>query len=88
VSATLEIPHCDGPISALHLHGELDSTLPVAGLRYSKRLRCFLRDIRTIQGAAPGSAITIRILPGMGHRWTDARDTVDATADFWAFARM
>lgn len=88
VSATLEIPHCDGPIRALHLHGALDSTLPVAGLRYSKRLRCFLRDIRTIPAAAPGSSITIRILPGMGHRWTDARDAVNATEEFWSFAQM
>jgi len=27
-------------------------------------------------------------LPGFGHRWTRPGDGVDATAEFWKFARM
>jgi polyhydroxybutyrate depolymerase len=88
MSGTLEIPHCDGPITALHLHGLKDSAVPFTGERYSTRLRCFLRDVRTIRGAAPGSDIIIQQLPGYPHRWTVPSDTVDATAEFWKFARM
>ena len=88
MSATLEIPHCDGPIRALHLHGLRDTAVPFTGQTYSKRLSCFLRDVRTISGAAPGSQITIEPIPGFAHRWTEPRDSVDATAEFWKFARM
>ena len=63
MSGTLEIPHCDGHITALHLHGSEDTAVPFTGERYSTRLRCFLRDVRTIPGAAPGSTITIRTIP-------------------------
>ncbi len=88
MSGTLEIPHCNGPIRALALHGLKDTAVPFTGERYSTRLRCFLRDIRTIRGAAPGSRIIIQQLPGFPHRWTVPGDAVDATAEFWRFARM
>jgi poly(3-hydroxybutyrate) depolymerase len=88
MAGTLEIPHCDGPIRALALHGLKDTGVPFTGLHYSSRLRCFLRDLRTIRAAAPGSDITIRQLPGFPHRWTVPGDEVDATAEFWKFARM
>jgi len=88
MSGTLEIPHCDGPITALHLHGLKDTAVPFTGERYSTRLRCFLRDVRTIRSAAPGSDIVIQQLPGYPHRWTVPGDEVDATAAFWRFARM
>ena len=88
MSATLEIPHCDGRITALHLHGQEDTAVPFTGERYSARLRCFLRDVRTIPAAAPGSTITIRTIPGLDHRWTEPRDPVDATLEFWSFAHM
>ena len=88
MSGTLEIPHCDGPIRALHLHGLRDTAVPFTGAAYSTRLRCFLRDVRTIPAAAPGSDIVIRQLAGFPHRWTVAGDEVDATAEFWRFARM
>ena len=88
MSGTLEIPRCDGPIKALAIHGLKDTAVPWTGDRYSKRLRCFLRDVRTIRSAAPGSDITIRQLPGYPHRWTVPGDEVDATAEFWKFARM
>jgi polyhydroxybutyrate depolymerase len=88
MSGTLEIPHCDGPISALHVHGLKDTAVPFTGEGYSKRLRCFLRDVRTIRGAAPGSDIVIRQLVGYPHRWTVPGDEIDATKEFWDFARM
>ena len=88
MAGTLEIPHCDGPIRALALHGLKDTGVPFTGLHYSSRLRCFLRDLRTIRAASPGSDITIQQLPGFPHRWTVPGDEVDATAEFWKFARM
>ena len=88
MSGTLEVPHCDGPIRALALHGEKDATVPLAGWRWSPLLQCFLRDVRTIAGAAPTSSITVRVIPGYRHRWTEPGDAVDATREFWVFARM
>ena len=88
LSGTLEIPRCDGKIKALALHGSKDTVVPFSGERYSERLQCFLRDVRTIRGAAPGSSITIREIPGFPHRWTVAKDKVNATEEFWSFARM
>lgn len=88
MSGTLEIPHCDGPIKALALNGEKDHAVPFTGSHYSELLQCFLRDVRTIPAAAPGSQITLRQIPGYPHRWTVATDKVDATKEFWAFARM
>jgi poly(3-hydroxybutyrate) depolymerase len=88
MSGTLEIPRCRGPIKAYAIHGLKDTAVPWTGDHYSERLRCFLRDVRTIRGAAPGSDITIRQLPGFPHRWTVPGDEVDATAEFWKFARM
>ena len=88
MSGTLEIPRCDGPVRALVLNGELDKVVPPHGTAYSTRLRCFLRDVRTIPGAAPGSAITIKQLPGVPHRWTESQDPVDATREFWEFAGL
>jgi polyhydroxybutyrate depolymerase len=88
MGGTLEIPHCDGPIRALALHGLRDTAVPFTGERYSSRLRCFLRDVRTIRSAAPGSSIVIQQLPGFPHRWTVPGDDVDATAEFWKFAGM
>jgi poly(3-hydroxybutyrate) depolymerase len=88
MSGTLEIPRCDGPIRALELHGLKDNNVPYTGRRYSARLHCFLRDVRTIPGAAPGSRITLRPLPDVGHRWTQPGDAVDASAEFWRFARL
>jgi poly(3-hydroxybutyrate) depolymerase len=88
MSATMEIPHCDGPIRALHVHGTKDTAVPFAGDRYSDRLRCFLRDVRTIRGASPGSSIVIQQLVGFPHRWTVPGDRVDVTAEFWRFAGM
>jgi poly(3-hydroxybutyrate) depolymerase len=88
MAGTLEIPHCDGPIRALHLHGDHDTAVPFSGAHYSKRLHAFLRDVRTIPSAAPGSSITVRLLAPFPHRWTEPGDPVDATAEFWRFARM
>jgi poly(3-hydroxybutyrate) depolymerase len=88
MSGALEIPHCGGPITALALHGLRDTAVPFRGERYSKRLRCFVRAQGTIRSAAPGSSIIIQQLPGFPHRWTVPTDDVDATAEFWKFARM
>ena len=88
MSGTLEIPKCEGRIKALALHGLEDKTVPFRGDSYSERLQCFLRDVRTIPGAARGSQITIKPMPGFPHRWTVAKDKVDATEEFWTFARM
>jgi poly(3-hydroxybutyrate) depolymerase len=88
MSGTLEIPRCDAPIRALHLHGEKDTAVPFDGEEYSERLKAFLRAVPTIPAAAPGSDITIRKLLGYGHRWTEPGDAVDATEEFWRFARM
>lgn len=88
MSGTLEIPRCDGPIRALQVHGLKDTAVPFTGSRYSTRLRCFLRDVRTIRGAAPGSSIVIQQLAGYPHRWTVPGDRVDATEEFWKFAGM
>jgi poly(3-hydroxybutyrate) depolymerase len=88
MSGTLEIPHCDGRIKALHVHGLKDTAVPFTGEQYSKRLRCFLRDVRTIRGASPGSDIVIQQLAGYPHRWTVPGDAVDVTEEFWKFAGM
>lgn len=88
MSGTLEIPRCEGRIKALHLHGEKDTSVPFDGQEYSERLQAFLRAVPTIRAAAPGSDIEIRELMGYGHRWTEPGDAVDATEEFWRFARM
>jgi poly(3-hydroxybutyrate) depolymerase len=87
-AGTLEIPHCNGPVRALHVHGLKDTAVPFTGTRYSARLRCFLRDVRTIRGASPGSEIVIQQLRGFPHRWTGPGDRIDATEEFWKFAGM
>lgn len=88
MSGTLEVPRCAGPIKALHLHGEKDTAVPVAGDEFSTRLSAYLRPLADIGRDAPGSSITIREIPGFPHRWTEPQDAVDATEEFWAFARM
>ena len=88
MSGTLEIPRCASPIKALHLHGEKDTAVPFNGEPWSERLQAFLRPVPTIPAAAPGSDIEIRKLIGYGHRWTEPGDPVDATEEFWRFARM
>ena len=88
MSGTLEIPRCQGKIKALHIHGEKDTAVPYLGEEYSERLQAFLRAVPTIRAAAPGSDITIRVLKGYNHRWTEPGDEVDATAEFWRFGRM
>ena len=88
MSGTLEIPHCNGPIHALHVHGLRDTAVPFTGERYSTRLRCFLRDVRTIREASLGSNIVIQQLAGYPHRWTVPGDRVDVTEEFWKFAGM
>lgn len=88
VSGTLEVPRCRGPIRALHFHGDDDTSVPYRGRVYSTRLEAFLRDVRTIPAAAPGSDITIRVLDPYPHRWTQPGDPVDATDELWRFAEM
>lgn len=88
VSGTLEVPRCGGPIRALHFHGDDDTAVPFRGRVYSPKLKTFLRDVRTIPAAAPGSEITIRRMDPYPHRWTQPGDQVDATAELWRFARM
>ena len=88
LAGSLQIPRCDGPVRALHLHGELDDVVPYAGRDFDPRLRTFLRAVGTIPEAARGSALTIRRVPGLPHRWPEQGDPVDAVAEFWAFARM
>jgi polyhydroxybutyrate depolymerase len=88
MSGTLEIPRCEGKIKALHLHGEKDTAVPYLGEQYSERLQAFLRAVPTIEAAAPGSDITIRVLKGYNHRWTRPGDEVDATEEFWRVGRM
>ena len=87
-SGTLEIPRCDGRITALHLHGADDPVVPYDGEQYSLRLQAFLRDVDTIGQAAQGSRIEVRKIAGYGHRWTQPGDPFDATSEFWRFARM
>ena len=88
VAGTLEVPRCQGPIRALHLHGSHDTAVPYRGDLYSERLDAFLRDVTTIPAAAPGSDITIRLLRPFPHRWTEPGDPVDATAELWRFAGL
>jgi poly(3-hydroxybutyrate) depolymerase len=88
LSGTLEVPRCDGPIRALHLHGTRDTVVPYEGAAWSAQLSAFLRPVPTIAGVAPGSSITVRRLEGHPHRWTVPGDAVDATREFWDFARM
>lgn len=88
LSGTLEIPKCRGPIRALHLHGEKDTAVPFLGERFSQRLQAYLRPVPSIADVSPGSSITVRELKGYGHRWTEPGDAVDATREFWSFARM
>ena len=88
LSGTLEVPSCAGPIRALHLHGDRDTAVPFEGDPWSERLSAFLRPVPLIPQAAPGSDIEVRQLPDYPHRWTVPTDPVDATAEFWRFARM
>ena len=88
LSGTLEVPRCAGPIRALHLHGDHDTAVPFDGAAFSERLSAYLRPVPEIAAAAPGSTIEVRELEGYPHRWTVPGDPVDATAEFWAFARM
>ena len=88
LSGTLEVPRCEGPIRALHLHGTRDTAVPYEGAAWSERLSAYLRPVPTIPEAAPGSRITVRPLEGYPHRWTVPGDAVDATREFWDFARM
>jgi polyhydroxybutyrate depolymerase len=88
MSGTLEVPRCAGPVRALHLHGDHDTAVPLHGTDHSARLDAFLRDVDTIAAAAPGSSITVRVLAPFPHRWTEPGDPVDASAEFWRFARM
>lgn len=88
LSGTLEVPSCGGPIRALHLHGTRDTAVPFEGAPWSQRLSAYLRPVPTIAGAAPGSSITVRPLEGYPHRWTVPGDPVDASLEFWRFARM
>jgi poly(3-hydroxybutyrate) depolymerase len=88
LSGTLEVPRCEGPIRALHLHGTRDTAVPYEGTPWSERLSAYLRPVPTIAEAAPGSSITVRRLEGYPHRWTVPGDAVDATREFWDFARM
>ena len=88
MSGTLAVPSCAGRIRALHLHGEKDTGVPYAGEDFSERLQAYLRPVPSIQADAPGSDITVRVLEGYGHRWTEPGDEVDATREFWEFARM
>jgi poly(3-hydroxybutyrate) depolymerase len=88
LSGTLEVPRCAGPIRALHLHGTRDTAVPYEGTPWSDRLSAYLRPVPTIAEAAPGSSITVRALEGYPHRWTVPGDAVDATREFWEFARM
>ena len=88
MSGTLLVPKCEGSIKALHLHGEKDTAVPYGGDDYSERLQSFLRPVPAIAAAAPGSSITVKQLKGYGHRWTQPGDEVDATEEFWRFARM
>ena len=34
MSGTLEIPRCDGPVRALHVHGAKDTAVPFTGMQY------------------------------------------------------
>lgn len=88
MSGTLQIPRCRGPIRALHFHGDDDTSVPLRGSPYSVKLKSFLRDVRTIRAAAPGSDITVRVIDPYPHRWTRFGDKVDATAAFWEFTGM
>ena len=88
MSGTLEIPKCEGRIQALHLHGEKDTAVPYDGDEFSERLQAYLRPVPTIKAASPGSSITIKKIKGYGHRWTQPGDAVNATEEFWRFARM
>ena len=88
MGGTLEIPRCDGRIRALHLHGDRDTAVPFEGDDASERLGTFLRDVRTIVAASPGSSITVRRLERWEHRWQQQGHPVDASEEFWAFARM
>ena len=88
MSGTLQIPRCDGRITALHLHGDRDTAVPFEGTPLNPELGTFLRDVRTIAAASPGSSITVRRLDRWRHRWQEEGHPVDASEEFWRFARM
>ena len=88
LGGTLEGPRCHGPIRALALHGARDGQVPFDGSEFSTALHAYLRPVPDIPAAAPSSTITIREIADVPHRWTEPGDPVDASATFWAFARM
>lgn len=72
-------------VAVLHVHGVLDRTVPLAGLRYSTALRTPLRPVSRT-AAMFGPTISARLLPGYGHGWpTLARGGYATTEAGWAF---
>jgi polyhydroxybutyrate depolymerase len=88
MSGSLQVPTCPAPIQVLHIHGLADDVVPFQGTSWSSRLKCWIRDVRSIPRAAPRGRITIVPVKGLKHRWARVADGVDATEEFWRFSAV
>lgn len=67
----------DGPcqpdpgLTLVHVHGDADGAVPLAGAAWSARLGTRLRSVPAAVAPfrAARAAVDVRVLPGQGHRW-------------------
>ena len=89
LSGTLEVPRCAGPVRALHLHGTRDTAVPFEGddlVRAAVGLPAAGPDDR--RGGARQQHHRARRSRATRTAGRCPGDAVDATREFWAFARM
>lgn len=67
VNATITTSTCDGAFEALHLHGELDRSVPVQGADVVPHLFTGFRPLVDLPDVAPHADLDVRVLPGIGH---------------------
>ena len=88
MAGSLQVRECAARIDVLHIHGLADAIVPYQGSPWSSRLKCWIRDVRTIPRAIRGGRVTIVPVKGLGHRWARVADGVDATEEFWRFSAL
>ncbi|GAB2692335.1 hypothetical protein GCM10027194_28370 [Thalassiella azotivora] len=67
VNGTIAVAECPGAFSALHLAGELDDAVPVAGVEVVPYLFTGFRPLADLPAIAPNATLDVRVLPGVGH---------------------
>lgn len=67
VNGTITTATCDGSFAALHLAGEDDDAVPVAGADVVPYLFTGFRPLAELPDVAAAADLDIRVLPGVGH---------------------